>query len=141
MRDEVVLDASVVADWLLPGPRSRATIRFMRLDARRIAPALIFVELASVAIKVVRRGFIPDQVARDVVERLPKLLDEVAPVGDLARPAYDLATRYGFSAYDAVYVALALRRGVRLVTADGKLARRATDVGFAAHIHLLTPES
>ncbi|WP_426010101.1 type II toxin-antitoxin system VapC family toxin [Caulobacter sp. DWR2-3-1b2] len=141
MSDEVVLDASVAVDWLLPGPGSAAALTFMRLGARRIAPDLIFAEFASAATKFVRRGLTSKADARAAVERLPRLIDQVASLGDLAGPAYDLATSRGFSAYDSLYLALALRRGLRLVTADAKLARRAADVGFSAHVHLLTPES
>ncbi len=140
MSDEVVVDASVVADWLVPGPRSPAAIRFIRSDARRVAPALIFAEFASVAAKVVRRGLIADATVRNAVERLPKLIDEIAPLGDLAGSAYDLATRRGFSVYDAFYLALARKRGLRLVTADAKLARRAVEVGLADHVSLLVAE-
>lgn len=141
MRDEVVLDASVAVDWLLPGPRSVAALAFVRTSGRRIAPDLIFAEFVSVAARFTRWGLVPVADARTAVERLPQLIDEVAPLGDLAGPAYDLATRHGFSAYDAVYLALALGRGLQLVTADAKLARRAVDAGFAAHVQLLTPES
>lgn len=112
----------------------------MQSDARRIAPALIFAEFASVALKVVRRGLILHEAAREAVERLPRLIDEVAPLGDLATPAYDLATRYGFSAYDAFYLALAHRRGAPLATADAKLARRAIDMGMAGHVRLIRLE-
>jgi predicted nucleic acid-binding protein len=62
-------------------------------------------------------------------------------MGDLAGSAYDLAAGLGFSAYDAVYLALARRRGIRVVTADAKLARRAVDIGMADHVRLLSPES
>ena len=141
MSDEVVLDASVAVDWLLLGPGSAVALAFMRLGARRIAPDLIFAEFASAATKYVRRGLTSKTLARDAVERLPQLVDEVAPLGDLAGPAYDLAARHGFSAYDAIYLALALRRGLRLVTADAKLARRAAECGLVAHVHLLSPES
>ena len=140
MRDEVVLDASVVADWLFPGPRLELALVFVQSDARKIVPDLIFVEFASVAAKVVRRGLVSKAVARDAVERLPALIDDVAPLSDLAAAAYDLATRHGFSVYDGVYLALAQRRGLALVTADAKLARRAVECGLADHVRLLTPE-
>src|SRR4051812_34741283 len=123
MSDEVVLDASVAVDWLLPGPRSAVALAFLQAGARRIAPDLIFAEVVSVAAKFTRRGLASEADARTAVERLPQLIDEVTPLSDLAAPAYDLATRYSFSAYDAVYLTLALQRGLRLVTADAKLAR------------------
>ena len=141
MSDEVVLDASVAVDWLLPGPRSAVTLAFLQAGARRIAPDLIFAEFVSVAARFTRRGLTPGADTRAAVERLPQLIDEVVPLSDLAAPAYDLATRYGFSAYDAVYLALAVRRSVRLVTTDGKLARRAVDIGLANHVLPLSAES
>ncbi|SFK17774.1 type II toxin-antitoxin system VapC family toxin [Caulobacter sp. UNC279MFTsu5.1] len=141
MSDEIVLDASVAADWLLPGPRSAVVTAFMRPDDRRIAPDLIFAEFTSVAIKLVRRNQISRAIAHEAVDRLPRLIDEVAPLGALARPAHDLARDHAFSAYDAFYLALALKRGVPLVTADAKLARRAVEGGLARHVRLITPES
>jgi predicted nucleic acid-binding protein len=141
MRDEVLLDASVVADWLFPGPRLELTLAFVRPELRKIAPDLIFAEFISVAAKAVRRGLVSETIAWAAVERLPALIDDVAPLGDLALPAYALATRHGFSTYDGVYLALALRRNRPLVTADAKLARRAIEVGLAGHIRLVSPES
>jgi predicted nucleic acid-binding protein len=141
MSDEGVLDASVVANYFLPGSGSSAALAVVQSGVRWIAPDLIFAEFASVAAKFVRRGLTPKSVARDAVEQLSLLIDEVAPLGDLAGPAYDLAARHDFSAYDGVYLALAAQRGLRLVTADAKLARKAVESGFADHVRLLSPES
>jgi predicted nucleic acid-binding protein len=140
MSDEVVLDVSVAADHFFPGPGSAGARAFVRSGPRMIAPDLIFAEFASVAIKFVRRDLVPRAVARDAVARLPLLIHEVVSLGDLAGPAYDLTAGQGFSAYDAFYLALARRRGLRLVTADAKLARRAAESGLADHVRLLTPE-
>ena len=140
MGDEVVVDASVAVDWLLPGAGSAAAAALVRGGERRVAPELIFVEFNSAAARFVRRRQVSDAVAREAIRRLPDLIDEASGLGDLASPAYDLAARHGFSTYDAVYLALALRRGVPLVTADAKLARRAVEVGLAGHVRLLTSE-
>ena len=140
MNDDVVLDASVVANWLLASARPAEALSFFQSYALRSAPDLIFAEFVSVASRLVRRGLVSKMTARDAVERLPLLIDEIASVADLAGPAYDLTERYGFSAYDSVYLALALRRDRPLVTADAKLARRAIDMGLADHVRLLTPE-
>lgn len=141
MSDEIVLDASVAADWLLPGSRSAAVDAFVRSSARRIAPDLIFAEFASVALKLVRRNQISRTIAHDAVRRLPRLIDEVAPLDALAGPAYALAERHAFSTYDAFYLALALKRDLALVTADAKLARKAAEGGLARHVRLVTSES
>ena len=111
------------------------------MSAWRVAPDLIFAEFASVAAKFVRRGLTSKAVARHAVQQLPDLIDEIAPLSGLAGPAYDLAARHGFSVYDSVYLALARRRRLVLVTADAKLARRAVDIGMVGHVRLLTSES
>jgi predicted nucleic acid-binding protein len=41
----------------------------------------------------------------------------------------NLARQYGFSAYDAAYLELALRRGLRLATLDGPLKAAASGAG------------
>lgn len=140
MSDEVVLDASVAVNWLLSGSRPGGTLPFFRAEVRRSAPDLIFAEFVFAASRLVRRGLVSKVAARETIEKLPYLLDEVAPLSDLAVSAYDLAARYSFSTYDATYLALALRRDVPLVTADAKLARRAVDVGLVGHVRLLTSE-
>ncbi len=141
MTDGIVVDASVVANYFFAEAKSSAAIAILRPARRRIAPDLIFAEFASVSAKFVRRGLVADRLARDAMEQLRPLITEVAPLGDLAAPAYDLARRYSFSVYDGVYLALARARGLPLVTADARLARRAVEVGWADHVRLLTPES
>jgi len=140
MTDEVVLDASVAADHFFPQPGSLAAWALFQSDLRVIAPDLIFAEFASVATRLVRHGQVSDTLAREAIKQLRLLVDEVATLGDLAGPAYDFARRYGFSVYDSVYLALARRRGLRLVTADARLARRAVEMGWADHVRLLRPQ-
>jgi predicted nucleic acid-binding protein len=141
MNDDVVLDASVVANLFFPKAHSVEALSSFPLNVLRSAPDLIFAEFVSVATRLVRRGLVSKVTAGDAVARLPLLIDEIAPVVDLASSAYDLTTRYGFSAYDSVYLALAVRRDRLLVTADAKLAIRAIDIGMADHVRLLTAES
>lgn len=141
MSDDVVLDASVVANVIFPKAHPAKALFFFQSDVLRSAPDLIFAEFVSVATRLVRRGLVSKVTARDAVVRLPLLIDEIAPVVGLANSAYDLTTRYGFSAYDSVYLALALRRDRLLVTADAKLARRAIEVGMADRVRLVSPES
>lgn len=70
--------------------------------------------------QLVRRGAITKPIAREALSaysELPLIHHEHAKV--LAR-AFDLET---FSAYDAIYVALAERLGAPLLTTDRRLAR------------------
>ncbi len=125
-----VVDASVVVDWVAPdadrtGPAARFLQKAGDSAARLLAPRLLAEEVANALLTGVRRGRW-DGLAADVafrqLRRLPlTLADEAA---DLDR-AWDLSRRYDeHPVYDMVYVALAERTGVGLVTADQVLLRR-----------------
>jgi predicted nucleic acid-binding protein len=88
-----------------------------------VAPRLFDVECAGALVKAVRRRRLDEARALD---DLLDLLD--LPVERLHSPAYvysglGLALKYGISAYDAVYVALAAEERLPLVTADARLVR------------------
>ena len=83
-------------------------------------PALCDAEVLSGLLRVVRLGLVTRSVARaalDAYSDLPVIRH--AHTGLLGR-AFELGT---FSAYDAIYVALAERLGARLLTTDRRLAR------------------
>lgn len=132
----LVVDASVVVDWVAPDadPAGRARTFLARLVDRGeviAGPRLLLEEVSNALLSGLRRdrwdGTSAD-VAFDLLQRLPmRLLDSRT---DLAR-AWELSRRYdGHPVYDMVYVALAERLGVRLVTADGTLLRKVGRLGF-----------
>jgi predicted nucleic acid-binding protein len=91
--------------------------------ARLVAPLLFDVECASGLVKAVRRGRLAAETCASALMSTLQL-----PVERLQSPAsvFDalgLALRYGISAYDAVYVALAAEERLLLVTADARLVR------------------
>ena len=129
-----VVDASVVVDWVAPGvdPGSPAIAllgQFAAEDAELVAPRLLMEEVSNALLTGIRRGRWSGADAdgsRALLRRLPvRLADEPR---DLDR-AWDLARRYdNRPVYDMLYVALAERRGLQLVTADSAL--RATLARF-----------
>jgi predicted nucleic acid-binding protein len=125
-----VLDASVAAKCFVEESGSDVARRAVvdRLDW--IAPDLIFLEIASVATKAVRRGSISLETARRAVSSLRELVTEAVPSTELCDQAFELAHAHGFSAYDAAYLALAKRETCRLLTADAKLVERAHRSGL-----------
>ena len=137
----VVVDASVVVDWVAPGSADVAVAARL-LDAwidqgvTPIAPALLSLEVRNALLLGVRQdrwdGRQADS-AQTLLAALPIDVEDSAP--DIAR-AWDLARRYDeHPIYDMVYVALAERRSVPLVTADDRLRRRLADLDW-----VLTPE-
>lgn len=132
-----VLDASVAVKCLVDEVDSDLARTAVAGRAVWVAPDLIFLEVASVALKSMRLGLLERVQAEAMVSRLGKLLTEIAPSDALAAGAFRLAADHGFSAYDAAYLALADVRNTWVLTADLKLAHRARGVGLAHLVHTL----
>lgn len=139
MAGEFVVDASVVAKLYFPEDDSDLARTVLGGGDRVIAPDLLFVEMASIAAKKVRRELAPMESAAQWVNSLTLLLDEWVASSRLAGRAFNLAATHGFSAYDGTYLALAEARGFELLTADIKLVRLARDAGFGALLRPLSP--
>ena len=137
MPDELVIDASVAAKVFFTEAGSEAARDLALSGVRFIAPDLITLEIASVAAKYVRRGETTVGHGLEALQALPDLIDHLAPLGGLGERALELAVTHGFSAYDASYLALAEARGVQVVTADEKLARRASAAGLGDLVRTL----
>jgi predicted nucleic acid-binding protein len=105
-----------------------------------IAPDLIFLEVASVALKTIRRGLLDEAQGAKMVAGVGGLLIETVPAVELHQAAFQLAAEHGFSAYDAAYLVLAKGRSGRLLTADIKLANRAEAAGLGEFVVALVPD-
>jgi predicted nucleic acid-binding protein len=136
MLDRFVVDASVAAKLLFTEALSDAAEAAMRSARSVIAPDLLFIELASIAAKRVRQGTSPPDVAARAMEMVDDLLDESVALGALAKRAFEIASEHGVSAYDGAYLALAEARELRVLTADLRLVRRASEQGLS---HLVEP--
>jgi predicted nucleic acid-binding protein len=123
----LVVDASVVVDWVAPGadPGLPAVVLLAQLAADEIelvAPRLLMEEVSNALLTGIRRrrwNGVAADAGQALLRQLPvRLVDEPR---DLER-AWDLARRYdNHPVYDMVYVALAERRRTQLVTADAAL--------------------
>jgi predicted nucleic acid-binding protein len=130
MSDEVVVDASVAAKLFITEDGSDAARALAGSDARFIAPDLVLVELANVAVKRLRRGDISRDLAEHMIATARSLFRYLAPAAGLTSRAFELATGHGVSTYDAMYVALAEARGCDLVSSDLRLVARASAAGL-----------
>lgn len=119
----LVVDASVAVKWLLIEEGRPAAMALLAGGQPLIAPELVIAEAANVLWKVARRGADPAAM-REGMRRLPSLFDRLVPMRGLEAAALDLAIAHGHAAYDCFYVALALREGAPLLTADARLATR-----------------
>ena len=118
-----VVDASVVAKWFLDDQPLAAEAFAARAAHALMAPALLLTELANALWKYTRLSRLELGVAMDSIDLTAR---EVSLVEDrlLLRAAQRLSTDFDHPVYDCLYVSLAQREGVPLVTADAKLSRK-----------------
>ena len=137
MAAEWVIDASVAAKLYFEEEFSElARLRVAEAD-QLIAPDLFHLEIANIAVKRVRRGTASEPAASAAVVGASRIVDEFVAHGALTPHAYALARDHGFSACDAAYLALADARGLKLLTADAKLAGLASVAGLGRLVDLL----
>ncbi len=125
--ERLVVDASVAMKWVLPEPGSERARRLLSASVagrlELIAPDLFMAEVTNVLWKRCRvRAELLEDEARAAHAALLAAAPELVPSEALAGPALELALAFRHPVYDCLYVALALRDGCSLVTADARLA-------------------
>ena len=128
-----VVDASLVVKWFIPEIHADAARHW--LDGRHdfVAPDLLFPEIGNVLWKKVQRGELEANVARRLVADVLGVAVETVPTRSLLEDALPVALSAGVTAYDAMYLALAIRLKTQVVTGDGKF------VGKVARHAVLAP--
>src|SRR4051812_30921357 len=123
-----VLDSSVAFKWVVNESLS-ITAQKIRADFistlhELVSPDIFPSELAHALTRAERqlRISVGDaiQLWSDVMTTSPRLL----PATALLPRAIDLSSRNRIGVYDCLYVALAEREGIQLITADDKLVKR-----------------
>jgi len=132
----LVVDASVAAKWFLPPAseplRDEAFALLHGYAEGRFqfaVPDLFWAECANIFWKAVRHGRWTRASADDALLSLKARSLPTTPSADLLEDAFDIASTFDRTVYDALYVALALHLKSDLVTADARLAS-----ALAAHL-------
>lgn len=132
-----VLDTSVAIAWYLPEAftdTARAwQSKLMSGEVSFHVPTLHYWEIANVLRSHVRRGQIDLRLATDIWEvHLDAALQTTDP---MVEEVFAAAFEYDATAYDAVYIALAIQLDLRLLTAERpstewvrKLGKRALSI-------------
>jgi predicted nucleic acid-binding protein len=124
----IVVDASVVAKWLLVEPhtdRARALYRgCLRGGEQIIAPHLLPFEIANILRQRMRRAGLPLAEAQRLMAQFHTFTVTLVEPPDLYDRALSLAEAHVLpAAYDAHYLALAERYACTLWTDDQRLLR------------------
>jgi predicted nucleic acid-binding protein len=125
----LVVDASALAGWLMPEGIGTDLSALAGQHEIFMAPWLLWVEIRNILIVSERRGRIPATLveqALDAIEALGIVLDTAASNAAVLA----LSRRHGLTAYDALYLDLALRHGAALATRDTALAKAARAEGL-----------
>lgn len=117
-----VIDASIALKWLVEDADSAEVAELMRLPVR--APDLLVPECMNALWKKVGRHELDEAEASAAAKVLQGLGIALEPMGPLAPEILSLALRLSHPAYDCTYLALAVRSGGVLVTADQRFLAR-----------------
>lgn len=119
----LVIDASVAIKWVVEEDGTEFALA-LRQQARLLAPDLLVAECANILWKKVQRKELsPDEAL--LAARLIQSADmELIPSRALMEAATRLAIELDHPAYDCLYLALAIEKACRFVTADQRLVSR-----------------
>ena len=117
----IVVDASALLEVLLRTPAAEA-IEAVLFEGRQTlhAPHLLDAEVTHVLRRYAKAGEISEERGREGLSDLSDFPIRRYPHGFLLTRVWDL--RSNFTAYDAIYVALAEALNARLLTRDQRLA-------------------
>jgi predicted nucleic acid-binding protein len=128
-----VVDASVLVEYLADGEHGAQARRRIRDASRALwAPHLIDAEVGHVLRRGVLAGELSDDAASGALRALTDMPLRRARHGGLLDRAWSLRANVSF--YDGLYIALAERLGVPLLTLDARLA---TAPGLSAAVELI----
>jgi len=120
----LVVDASVALKWVIEEDGAAAA-RQLILDEMLAAPDLLFIECANVLWAKARCGQISAADARTALAAIESAPVRAVPVRAHAAAAQAIALELDQTAYDSLYLAVALAERAVLVTADEAFARAA----------------
>jgi predicted nucleic acid-binding protein len=125
----IVLDASVTVKWFASEPGSAEARSLVHSNEELVAPELTQVEVASALVKKAFRQQLNLEEAQEALTLWFEAIKDgdivLLPDADYVAAASELALQLAHPLADCLYLALAERLGVALVTADRAFARRA----------------
>lgn len=127
----LVLDASVVACWILPDEQNaRADLSLNAMETTSaFVPDIWDYQIRNLLLMNERRGRISPETAAAGLSFLSALPIGAERIGNMDL-VLDLARKHRLTFYDAAYLELAMRKGAALATLDTALASAARAEGL-----------
>lgn len=126
-----IFDASLILKWYLPTDPLFEKALATRRDVEALAPSLVLAELGNALWRYVRASLLDIDEACAVVGSVEGRL-ELIPDAELIEAAQRLSADLDHPVYDCLYLALARRESLPLVTVDKRLASRADELKVKA---------
>ncbi len=133
----VVPDASVLIKLFIDEPGSAKAVAAIKKAKHLIAPDLLWPEVGNILWKYVRRGELQAKEAQALLEDMLQMPIELVKTQELIEDALVIATEFGRSVYDSLYLAVALHSKAVFLTADTRLVNALSNTSLAGAIRNL----
>jgi predicted nucleic acid-binding protein len=128
-----VFDCSIISSWLLPDEANHISEDIMKkfiLQESPIikAPCIFYTEIMNVLQVAYRRQRIDKNLKESILHnimQLPVIIDNAGMIPSYFPDIAALATKHQLSSYDALYLELAVRQNIPLITLDKALCQAA----------------
>lgn len=129
----IVVDASVAVKWFVPEQDSDKAATILRSDQRLLAPDIIRIEVAATFTRLLRMGDIDPTKAQILLDKWRYYVVQQAIALEQTpkhlKDAEDLSMTLSHQLQDCLYLSMANRLNVVLLTADAKFCKKATAAG------------
>ena len=127
----IVIDASSTLTWLFDENGAAGKMTPVFATSRLVAPSLWLLEVTNAVLVRERRKLIGEAQAFQLLHLIDELPVEVVaePISRKSTALAQMARPHQLSSYDAVYLELAVRMGIPLLTHDKNLRSAARRMG------------
>jgi predicted nucleic acid-binding protein len=133
----VAVDASVACKWYLDEPLADKARILAESDDLFVAPELILAEVGNAVWKRLRKKEISEYQAREIAWHLPGVFLALVRTAELLDRALEISARLDHPLYDGLYLAVAERWDVPLITADERLINKVRHGEWASRVKSL----
>jgi predicted nucleic acid-binding protein len=109
--------------WFLAEDRSNAAQELRGAGVDLVAPSSVIFEIYHALWDAARTGRVPTTFPTEAAPLIPTPFARLVPMADLFHEAAALAHELGHPIYDCVYLSLARREDIEVITADRDMAR------------------
>ena len=132
----VVFDGCIAIKWFFDEVDSAEARALGRIYPDTIAPSLILAEIGNAVWKRIHRKEVGETEAMRIGKAAPRFFGELVPIEQLQARAFEIMVKLPHPIYDCLYLALAERERVPLVTVDQRLIEAGKRLGTVDLIHL-----